>query len=188
MKIRTKMAIENYRGAVYFGTVSSLRKFFKGFIFFLVLAIAYLMLGQMGIIPYSQIINFIVTAYLVFMLVQFGRIELAIYRYTKRSDTLIGLDIIYTFNDKYFVVEIPSRNERNNYGVDRVMNVVEISTDFIIYMNASQTFVVPKNSLDAEELSDLRTYFVSHFRDRFSSSSFNKSTKSVGTIGRKKLF
>lgn len=184
MKLETVMLIENYRGAVYFSTISNLRRFFKMFLFFFAFAIIYLVLGQLGVIPYFQIINFIVTAYLVFTLFQFGRIELAIYRYAKREDTLIGLDIIYNFYTKYFTVEIPSKQEKSNYSLDTVMEVVEMSSNFMIYMSASQIFIIPKNGMDENKLSEVRTYFITNLKGRFSSTVLNKANKSMKLPGK----
>jgi len=188
MKFHTNMSVENYRGAVYFTTIARLRTFFKGFLFFLAFAILYLILGQAGVIPYSHIINFIVTAYLVFMLFQFGRVELAIYRYSKQPNTIIGMDIIYSFYNNYFTIEIPSLKEKNNYGIETIMEAVEISSNFILYMNQTQTFIIPKTGMSAEQLSFLRTYLLQNLKSRFSSTVIDRANKAMNAPKKKNLF
>lgn len=187
MKFNTNLSVANYRGAVYFTTIARLRTFFKAFIFFIAFAILYLILGQLGVIPYSHIINFIVTAYLVFTLFQFGRTELAIYRYSKQPNTIIGMDIIYSFYNNYFTVEIPSLNEKNNYGLEAILEAAEISSNFIFYMGQSHTFIIPKTDMTPEQLSSLRTYLLQNLKRRFSSTVMNKAVKSVNSP-KKKLF
>ncbi|MBR6676963.1 MAG: YcxB family protein [Clostridia bacterium] len=148
----------------------------------------YLILGQAGVIPYSHIINFIVTAYLVFMLFQFGRVELAIYRYSKQPNTIIGMDIIYSFYNNYFTIEIPSLKEKNNYGIETIMEAVEISSNFILYMNQTQTFIIPKTGMSAEQLSFLRTYLLQNLKSRFSSTVIDRANKAMNAPKKKNLF
>ena len=188
MKFTTNMAIENYRGAVYFTTAARLRSLFKGFLISLALAALYLILGQLGVIPYSNLINFIVTAYLLFMLFQFGRLELAIYRYAKSPNTILGIDIIYTFYNNYFTVEIPSLREKNNYTLDNIAEAVEMSTNFIFYISRTQTFIIPKNGMTDEELSSLRTYLLQNLKSRFQSTVLKQANKSMSSPLKKNFF
>lgn len=183
MNYKTVLTLPEYRAAVYFGLVMRMRGMIRTFLVLLVLAALYLAAGQFGLLPYSWLLNYIVTAYLVFLLFQFARVERSIYRYSKQPDTLLGVEVIYHFTDTTFTVEIPSRREKNRYDTNAIVMVFEESADFMIYMNASQTFLLPKSSLTEQDRSDLRTFFASHLKDRFSSRFFEKSTRSISKRG-----
>ena len=180
MNYNTVLTLPEYRAAVYFGLVMRIRGMIRTFLIIFALSIVYLIAGQLGLIPYSMLLNYIVTAYLVFLLFQFGRVELSIYRYSKNPDCLLGVEIIYRFTDTVFTVEIPSRREKNRYDVNGIASVFEESANFMIYMNAAQTFLLPKSSLTSSDVSELRAFFAAHLKERFASRFFDKSTAAFG--------
>jgi len=177
------ITLSEYRAAVYFGLASRLRRYFHALLFFVLLAAAYLAAAQFGLIGYSPILNFIVMAYLVFLLVQFGRTEMGIYRYSKTKDCLIGVPINYVFSDTAFTVEIPSRGEKNRYDTAAIAVVFEETPSFLVYINAQQVFLLAKASMTKETIGELRVFFSTHLKDRFVSRFFDKANASIRRRG-----
>jgi|GEM_PF-3147827 len=180
LRFTCTITLSEYRAAAYYGLVLRMRRLILAFLLCVALAAAYLAAGQFGLLPYSPILNFIAAAYFVFLIVQFGRLEMGIYRYAKAKDCLIGVPIEYVFSDTTFTVTIPSLGEKNRYDTASIVCVFEITQSFLVYINEQQFFLLSKASLPKGTEGDLRIFFATHLKERFRSRIFSKANASVG--------
>lgn len=186
MNYKTVLTISEYRTAVYFGLVMRIRNFLRAFAVICAAAVLYLIAGLLGWLPYTMLLNYIATVYLIVLLFQFARTEISIGRYAKSPDSMIGVEIDYQFTDTTFTVEIPALREKNHYSTDSIAAVFEQSNCFMVYITAEQTFLLPKAALSEADVSQLRTFFARHLKERFSSRFFDNAT--VGLERKRGLF
>ena len=179
IRVTSTITLREYRAAVYFGLVMRMRRSFQAFFLCLALAAAWFLAAKLGVIGYSPILNYIAAAYLVYLLILFARTEREIARYAKSESSLLGVPIEYVFTDTTFTAEIPSRGEKSRFDVNAIAAVFEETPCFLVYLNGQQAYLLTKASMTRETIGDLRVFFSSHLKDRFSSRFFDRANASI---------
>lgn len=186
MDIKSIITLKEFRAASYFGLFMRISKFIKTFIVFAIATLVYLILGKLEVLPYYNVGTWICLFYILSFLWIFGSTDRKVLKYAKSEGSLIGIEMIYHFDDRFITLFIPKTNEKNTLTTENIPGVFETQFVFMVYLNSQQTLIISKSSLNNEQLSYLRNYFAVHLKSRFASKSFSNSLK--GLSSKKGLF
>ncbi len=160
------ITVGDYRRASYYGLVTRNRKALRFTVLIMGLFILYAILMAVGYLPFHPMMYLIGILYIVWLLVLTGGVEQSILRYRRSPDTLIGTRYRFTGEEYHILIEIPDRSFRHTLVIKKI-TAFELSSLFLLYVDAQQLFIVPKRAFTEEELLTLRRRFRAVIPERF---------------------
>ncbi len=169
IKTEFTMTLQDFRQATYYGLVLRYRKpilFMAAVIGF---AVLYGILCAMGFFVPNMIVFFIAAAYVIWGLMMLANAERGIRAYMKTPDSVLGCRFIVEIEKYSILIQIPDRKVKAPFPLKKLFCVFEISSEFLIYVNAEQVYLLPKRALTANEVVTIREHFRKNLGERFSS-------------------
>ena len=120
----------------------------------------------------------------IWVLILLGNAERAIMKHSHSADSLLGVGIDVKIQDNWLFVDIADRNFHFKGKLSELAGAVELKRVVLLYVNAQQTFIIPKRALPDE------AYFMrclAHIpADRFIRESDGSGTRRFAFWRRKK--
>ena len=160
------ITVGDYRRACYYGLVTRNRRSLRFTVLIMGLFLVYAILMAAGFLPFHPVMYLIGAFYVVWLLLLTGSVERGIYQYKNSPDSLIGVRYRFTGEEYRILIEIPDRNFRHILTIKKI-TAFELSTIFLLYVDAQQVFIVPKRAFTDGQLAVLRRRFRTVIPDRF---------------------
>ena len=148
------------------------------------LALLYFFGVTCGLWPDIPAISYVVLACGIWVLILLGNAERAIMKHSHSADSLLGVGIDVKIQDNWLFVDIADRNFHFKGKLSELAGAVELKRVVLLYVNAQQTFIIPKRALPDE------AYFMrclAHIpADRFIRESDGSGTRRFAFWRRKK--
>jgi len=177
MTFRYKVHPGDFRRASYYALSIRYKTAFRILFVVLTIALGYLFALLSGFIKGNFLIPCVAGAYLIWAVLLFANTERQILRYTKSPDSVLGLDFLCRISSTEIIFEIPDRKIHNVYTLSRLACVYEINSLFSVYLDASQTYLLPHRAMTEEERSRIRSLFQSRLGERFFSRELRKKKR-----------
>ena len=171
LPIRTKytVTLTDFRQATYYGLVLRYRMpflFMAGVIGF---ALLYGILCASGFFAPNMLIFFVAAAYAVWGLMMLANAERGIRAYMNTSESVLGCRFEAEIGKYGVLFLIPERKVKASFPMKKIYCIFEISSEFLVYVNAEQVYLLPKRTLSPEEILTIRAHFRKELGQRFSS-------------------
>ena len=168
IQVRYQIGLSDFRKASYYGLFLRQRK--PLLIFFCVLlgSILYAVGASLGLGKANPLVFLIAGAYLVWALFLFAGTEKQIRTYLRQEDSLLGVELCMTLDEKSVRMEIPSRGVKFSRPWKQLFAVFELNDLFLFYLSAQDVYLLPKRCLSPEEQDALRFKLKQCMKDRFS--------------------
>ena len=169
IRVQYQIGLSDFRKASYYGLFLRERK--PLLIFFCVMgfAILYGLGAFLSLGNANPFVFLIAGAYLVWALFLFAGTEKQIRTYMRREDSILGVELCMTLDDRNMQMEIPSRKIRYSRAWNRLAAAFELNDLFLLYLSAEDVCLLPKRVLQPEEQKALRLTLKAKLQDRFSS-------------------
>ena len=169
IRVQYQINLADYRKASYYGLFLRERK--PLLIFFCVMAFAllYAVGARFGLGEANPLVFLIAGAYLVWALLLFAETEKKIRVYMRKEDSLIGVDLCMTLDDRTMQMEIPNRKIHFTRAWNKLSAVFELNDLFLFYLSAQDVCLLPKRVLQVNEQEVLRQTLKIKLEERFSS-------------------
>ena len=169
IKTEFTMTLTDFRQATYYGLVLRYRRpilFMVGVVGF---ALLYGILCAAGFFVPNMIVFFIAAAYVIWGLMMLANAERGIQAYMKSPESVLGCRFVVEIEKYSILIQIPERKVKAPFPLKKIFCVFEISSEFLIYVNAEQVYLLPKRTLSADEVKAIRDHFRKNLGERFSS-------------------
>ena len=159
----------DFRQATYYGLVLRYRTpflFMAGVIGF---ALLYGILCASGFFAPNMLIFFVAAAYAVWGLMMLANAERGIRAYMNTPESVLGCHFEAEIGKYGVLFLIPERDVKASFPMKKIFCIFEISSEFLVYVNAEQVYLLPKRTLSPEEILTIRAHFRKELGQRFSS-------------------
>lgn len=167
LELRFKVSIKDYREALYYSLFMRKRNFFRAAIAVIAACFVYAVLTYNKVLVMEPILLFLAGAYLIWILFLLASTERQIARYVKSPDNLLNVDYIAKFGDRLFSFEIPERKFKVSGNLSELPAAFELTSCFLVYATAQQTFIIPVRSLPSDDIKHLRSLLSHGLGPRF---------------------
>lgn len=147
MKFTYTTDMRDFRAASYYGALLRNRMLFWSLLIFLPLVLVYYIGTVLGLWPTYAVVNYILIAYLVWMMLFFGNVERTMLRYTRSKDSMLGVECRVTMDSERIKVDIESRNIYYSTRIAELAGVFELKDIYLVYLDSAQMFIFPKRSI-----------------------------------------
>lgn len=175
---------KDLRAAMYYGVLMRNAAFGRIMLVLLPLALLYFFGVTCGLWPDIPAISYVVLACGIWVLILLGNAERAIMKHSHSADSLLSVGIDVKIQDNWLFVDIADRNFHFKGKLSELAGAVELKRVVLLYVNAQQTFIIPKRALPDE------AYFMrclAHIpADRFIRESDGSGTRRFAFWRRKK--
>lgn len=169
IKTEFTMTLSDFRQATYYGLVLRYRRPILFMVAVVALAALYGILCAAGFFVPNMIVFFVAAAYVIWGLLMLANAERGIQAYMKQPDSVLGCRFTVEIEKYSILIRIPDRKVRAPFPLKKIFCVFEISSEFLIYVNAEQVYLLPKRTLSPEEIVTIREHFRTSLGSRFSS-------------------
>ncbi len=169
VKTEYTVGLTDFRQATYYGLVMRYRLPILFMVGVIVFAVLYGILCFTGFTTPNMIVFFIAAAYVIWGLMMLANAERGIQDYIKSPDCVLGCRFIAEIEKYSILFQIPERKVKAPFPLKKIFCVFEISSEFLVYVNAEQVYLLPKRALSAEQIVTVRDHFRKNLGERFSS-------------------
>ena len=162
------LILRDFRQASYYGMFVRSRKAFQIMLCVLVGIAVYVISSMLGFGEMNPVVAFIGVAYLIWLLLLFGRLERQRHAHMKSPESLIGQTYRFKITEKLFEVEMPQKKANFVTPVTKLVCAFELSSLFMLYTIAKQTYLLPNRALTAEQRVWLRGLLRRKLKENFS--------------------
>ncbi len=137
---------KDLRAAMYYGVLMRNAAFGRIMLVLLPLALLYFFGVTCGLWPDIPAISYVVLACGIWVLILLGNAERAIMKHSHSADSLLGVGIDVKIQDNWLFVDIADRNFHFKGKLSELAGAVELKRVVLLYVNAQQTFIIPKRA------------------------------------------
>lgn len=141
---------KDLRAAMYYSVLMRNVFFCRIVLILLPLALLYFFGVTCGLWPDIPAISYVVLAFGIWILVLLGNAELQILKLSRSKDSLLGVETGVKMQDNWLFVDIADRDFHFKGKLSELAGVVELKRVFLLYVNAQQTFVIPRRAIPDE--------------------------------------
>lgn len=159
--------LRDYHIAVYYAAVHRYRTGFRLLVVSGLTAAACAFSAYLGLMPHTRFMGYIFIAFLVWAILILAQLESGILKYAKDPNAVIGKEMNITFTFDKMKISTPYNKQSSAVSLDSLFCGFEISSMFLIYLDAAQSVMLPHHCLTAEQRSRVRSILQNCLHDRF---------------------
>lgn len=159
--------LRDYHIAVYYAAVHRYRNGFRLLVVSGLTAAACTFSAYLGLMPHTRFMGYIFLAFLVWGILILAQLESGILKYAKDPAAVIGKEMTLTFTFDKMKISTPYNGQKSVVSLDSLFCGFEISSMFLIYLDAAQSVMLPLHALSAEQRSQVRSILQNCLHDRF---------------------
>lgn len=159
--------MRDYHIAVYYAAVHRYKIGFRLLVVSGLTAAACWISAYLGLMPHTRFMGYIFLAFLVWALLILAQLENGILKYSKSADAIIGKEMTLTFSRGRIKISTPFNGKSSIVDLNSLFCGFEISSMFLIYLDAAQSIILPHHATTAEQRSQVRSILRDSLHDRF---------------------